>query len=383
MTADKKRQRTAVLRSTAMLPPTLLPACDTDMSTAIDRAEHVLHEAESGRVQSNTRTFAWPTAFEWFFVIGGGLVLFLPFILWMGENELRGAGKIQWYFWVSALISAPHVYSTYVRQYRKTREGKVSWLLGVPSYLAIVLGLWGISFTPYFVETITAVNVWQSYHYLRQTYGIGCLYGSQANFDDMIRRLRWWSYHLCFPYLILSRWDTLYEAWQGASYNIIPVQFDDMLMRWLMLMMFGGIYVQLVLEAVLLYRNRWKYRPTGLICFAMFLGVHYYGFSVLSHFQRGFFAVTIFHSLQYLALIWVLERKHYISKGVRWLELVPNLVGFLMFWLVMFVLGFGWEQKITISLNHWWTMASTILLAAISVHHYVVDSFLWRRPVGS
>jgi hypothetical protein len=74
----------------------------------------------------------WPTPFEWFFVIGGGLVLFLPFILWMGENECGGAGKIQWYFWVSALISAPHVYSTYVRQYRKTREGKVKLVIGCP-----------------------------------------------------------------------------------------------------------------------------------------------------------------------------------------------------------------------------------------------------------
>jgi hypothetical protein len=115
----------------------------------------------------------------------------------------------------------------------------------------------------------------------------------------------------------------------------------------------------------------------------MFLGVHYYGFSVLSHFQRGFFAVTIFHALQYLALVWVLERKHYLSRGIRWFDLVPNLVGFMIFWLVMFALGFGWEQKITVSLSHWWTMASTILLAAISVHHYVVDSFLWRRPVGA
>jgi hypothetical protein len=33
-------------------------------------------------------------------------------------------------------------------------------------------------------------------------------------------------------------------------------------------------------------------------------------------------------------------------------------------------------------MTQWWLMASSILLAAISVHHYTVDSFLWRRSVG-
>jgi hypothetical protein len=129
------------------------------------------------------------------------------------------------------------------------------------------------------------------------------LYGSQANFDDMVRRLRWWSYHLCFPYLILSRWDTLYEAWQGASYNIIPVQFDDMLMRWLMLMMFGGIYVQLVLECRFALSQSLEVSSHRL---DLFRHVSWACITMASRCCRisnaGFFAVTIFHSLQYLWL---------------------------------------------------------------------------------
>lgn len=353
------------------------------MSVVVENAEHILHEAEHGRVKSSSRPLTWPTWFEWFFVIGGGLAIFLPLIFWIGEGELQQEQKMKWYFWASALISAPHVYSTYVRQYRKTREGKINVWLGIPAYIGVVFGLIAIHYAGFFVEIITAINVWQSYHYLRQTYGVGCLYGGQAQFDLNDRRLRWWSYHLCFPYLIIGRWDMLYEAWGGASYDIIPVRFDDMLLNWLFLLLCGGIYIQVVAEAYALWRNGWKYRPTGLICFAVFLGVHYYGFTCISHYQRGFFAVTLFHAMQYLALVWVLERKHYVAKGFRWLELIPNLVGFTIFWFILYILGFGWEQKITMAMTQWWLLAPTILLAAVSVHHYTVDSFLWRRSVGA
>ncbi len=49
---------------------------------------------------------------------------------------------------------------------------------------------------------------------------------------------------------------------------------------------------------------------------------------------------------------------------------------------VLYVLGFGWEQYIATGLERWWIIASTILLSSISVHHYIVDSFIWRRTVG-
>jgi isoprenylcysteine carboxyl methyltransferase (ICMT) family protein YpbQ len=363
--------------------PRFISAEQLSMSTTIISADQLLHDAEEGRVPSRSFAASQPTPFEWFFVITGGLALFLPLVWWIGEDELNTSERIQWYFWASALISSPHVYSTYVRQYRKTREGKISWWLGLPAYIAMVLLLVGVSYAGYFVEAITAVNVWQSFHYLRQTYGIGCLYGGQKHLDALDRRLRWWAYHLCFPWLILGRWDMLYQAWGGQSHDLIPMDIDDMLLNWLGLVALGGVYLLGVLEARSIWKNGRDYRLTGLICFIMFLGVHWYGFMLLSHYQRGFFTVTIFHALQYLALVWVLERKHYVSRGVKWIEMVPNLVGFLVFWAVLYGLGFGWEQKITVALTHWWLMASSILLAAISIHHYTVDSFLWRRSVGS
>jgi hypothetical protein len=58
------------------------------------------------------------------------------------------------------------------------------------------------------------------------------------------------------------------------------------------------------------------------------------------------------------------------------------LAGFALFWAALFLLGFGWEQKVTRALEHWWLQASPLVLAGVSGHHYTVDSFFWRRAAG-
>lgn len=353
------------------------------MSSSFAAVEHALHAAEEGQERTSATAVSLPTNFEWFFVITGGAALFLPFLFWMGEAGLTRRDSIHWYFWIGTLISSPHVYATFVRQYRKTREGKVSIWMGPPAYAAAV-GLLALgSYLGYYVEVMTAVNVWQSFHYVRQTYGVGCLYGRQAKFDETDRRLRWWAYHLVFPLLIIGRWDLLYDAWGGKTNSLIPVDFGINVMGPLWLVAYAGIYTAIMAETRLIWKNGWKYQPTGAICFLAFLAIHIYGFLILSHFQRGFFAVTIFHALQYLALVWVMERKTALARGNRWIGRIPTLLGFVAFWGALYLLGFGYEQHLTVLANQWWTKASSILLAAISVHHYTVDTFLWRRSAGS
>jgi hypothetical protein len=323
-----------------------------------------------------------PSFFEWFFVIGGGLMFALPFVLGMGETMLNSVAPIHWYLWIGALISSPHVYATFVRLQRKNMEGKVSYWLGFPLYILTVgilaLGSW----FGQFVLLITAVNVWQSYHYLRQTYGVGCLYGSQAQFDATDRRLRWWAYHLTFPALVLGRWDTLYTVWNGQTYSFMPLHIPAPIMAALWCVAAVGVLTSLVGEGRLMKNNGRQYSPAGIINFAICCGIHYYGFVVASHFQRGFLAVTIFHAVQYLALVWWLERAKAVERGWRWVERIPNFVGFCLFWIALYFVGSTYENRVTVALNHFWLQASAVLLAAISAHHYTVDTFIWRRAVG-
>lgn len=324
-----------------------------------------------------------PSAFEWLFVVTGGLALALPLVWWLGEQGLTRTDLVRWYFWTNALISSPHVYATYVRLARKIRERRVSWLWGLPGYGAAIALLTAASWAGYFIEAMTLVNVWQSFHYVRQSYGVACMYGRQDHYDAQDRRLRWWGFHLIFPMLVLGRWDTVYTAWQGRTYSFMPMQMGTTIMSVLWAVAAVGVLVALLGEARLISRNGRRYSPTGLVCFLTAIGIHVYGFVVLSHFQRGFFAVTIYHSMQYLALLWVTEHRQAAARGWRWAQLVPGAVGFALFWGCLFALGYGYEQKVTVALSSYWTQASAILLAAVSVHHYTVDTLIWRRSVGA
>ena len=320
--------------------------------------------------------------FDWIFVITGGLVFALPFVLLMGEEGLGRSDVVRWYFWINALISSPHVYATYVRLNRKINEGKVHFTVGLPGYFLLVGVLFYASHIGYFIEAMTAVNVWQSFHYLRQVYGVGRLFDGNKNMTSFDRKIRYWSYHLPMPALILGRWDMLYEVWKGQTQAFKPFDFSDQLMTVLWIIAATGVTIGLAGEIKTYIKNKHSYSPANLFNYFVYMGIHIYGFVTISHYQRGFFAITIFHAIQYLGLVWQQERKVAVMKRKKWIPEIPNIIGFTCFWIVLFLLGYGYEQKVTVALNSYWMQASTMLLAAVSAHHYTVDTFIWRRKAG-
>ena len=189
--------------------------------------------------------------FDWLFVITGGLVFALPFVFIMGEQRLSRGDTIRWYFWVNALISSPHVYGTYVRLQRKINEKKISLHLGFPAYFVIVGLMYVAAHFNYLIEAMTIINVWQSFHYLRQTYGVGCLYGLRNKMDKTMIKLRYWAYHLAMPALIFGRWDTIYQAWGGKTYTFRPVHFGEHFMTAMWGIAAIGVLIGLYVE----YKN--------------------------------------------------------------------------------------------------------------------------------
>src|SRR5205807_10139645 len=165
--------------------------------------------------------------FDWLFIVLGGIPLFLPFLFFMGESGLSKSAPVYWYFWMNAVTSAPHVYSTYCRLGRKIGEGMVTGWMGFPCY-ALCVGLLALaSVKGFFLQAMTGVNVWQSVHYVRQVYGVSRLYGRGEFADARVRRLSYYAFHLSMPLFVLGRWHTLYTVWGGRpSTTIIPVHFS-------------------------------------------------------------------------------------------------------------------------------------------------------------
>jgi hypothetical protein len=326
------------------------------------------------------------STFEWLFVILGGLPLYLPILFLLGERGLSGQDPIYWYFWVNAVISSPHVWSTYARLGRKMSEKKVARWVGFPLYLAIFGALALASKAGYFVEAMTAVNLWQSFHYCRQVFGVSKLVSRNGKDDDRTRQLMFYGYHLAVPLFVLGRWDVLYTVWGGrASSAIIPVDVSSWIMALCWALAAVGIGAGLWSEVRTYRRVRAEggsYNAARLLTFAVYYAIHIIGFLSVTFFQRGFFAVTIFHAVQYLSIVWLLEKKVEAGPTARLFRRIPAVAAFPLFWLGLFAVGYSMENYVFMGANAVWPLMAAVGLAAVSAHHYSVDSVMWRRKVG-
>lgn len=325
-------------------------------------------------------TFLNPLGFEVQFIILGGMALYLPVILFLGEPGLSKE-MVAWNLWVNSLATAPHTSSTYVRLQRKMKEGKVHWFFGAPAFL-ITLGILTLCWANgHLIEGLTAAAMWQSFHYLRQMYGVNRIFSRKNSETELARKLNFWAYHLAVPLFVFGRSDMLWHIWHGKpSTDFIPLDVPDMVMLLFAIVAGVGLLLGLASEFMKARANA-VYNPVGLVLLILYFGVHYYGFLSVEYFIRGFLFISIYHAVQYFAMVYYLERDGRTEKITEKLMKGPILLMFPIFWLLL--VGFGYLVNQTVpKIDMFWTQCSLIVLNNWSVHHYVVDTVLWTKKVG-
>ena len=129
-------------------------------------------------------------------------------------------------------------------------------------------------------------------------------------------------------------------------------------------------------------RHQAAYDSVAIANLLVYYAIFAFGFLSAQHYQRGFFAVTIYHAVQYLGLMWVLERR-YLGEPLRQAaNKLPTLLTFALFWGGFFLVGLAFERHFAVYGNRFWPMFSGVALAAISAHHYSVDTIIWRSRSG-
>ncbi|MBP9092958.1 hypothetical protein KBI23_18180 [bacterium] len=329
-------------------------------------------------------TFGSNNLFDVIFIILGGLPLYLPFLCYLGEAGLRANVPFDWAFWGNQIVSMPHVWATYARLTRKIREGKVHFLFGAPAYLAVVTLLLIASINGFFLEAMTAVNVWQSFHYLRQVYGISRFFGRSDGEPVLEKSLSFWAFHLAMPLFVIGRWNMLYVYWHGKpSDAIIPVSFPQPLLMALWIIAGVGLCLGLYLE-LLKYKRAQQYDCSGLLILLVYFAIHWFGFLSIHYYFIGFITVTIFHAVQYLGIAWHFEEKQSTTNifTAKALKALPTIVSFAAFWLVVYFVG-DFAQNVLMPLgNSIYPKFALVCLSSVSAHHYLVDTFLWGRKAG-
>lgn len=239
-------------------------------------------------------------------------------------------------------------------------------------FVGIVSSLW-VAVTATVVATF-----WDVWHSGAQTFGFARIYDRNAGVPpEEGRRLDLWINQLLYagPILAgatlidhLATFDS-YEDVGSAFFTAIPAKAGGVqpILTWIVAI--GGTVLVAVYVIAQIRMARRGYRPSPLKIFLVastgLTSVYTWGFN---SWGEAFFIMNLFHAVQYLALVWAMEKKR-ITRLFRLGER-QALAGVLFLGSVL-LYGFG-AQTVDPDVTSLW--AVTIV---VSLMHFWYDGFVW------
>ncbi len=359
--------------------------------------------------------------------IGGALTGYIMFFLHAG---LHLNMLTVWFIWV-VFIDTPHFYSTYLRTYfdkeefqarKKLLIRSLGWLLVGPASIGISYILYSLGVVSYkapFMLFIILFNLWAYWHVIRQHYGILALYKRKNNdFDDRDSQIDKVLLYggLIAPFLTftirhpeardLFRLPTAFPAYPEGS--VFSTAFMSQL-HWEHIVIFLSVSFMIAIILIFSIRQwqRWKNGQTlnlpKILFFIALIPLYaYINYSpaVTTAPLIAFTAfVTIYHDVQYHAIVWFYSQNRYQKPGVDKkkyglaVKLSQNfaiyaLAGITMAALLRVTGSFldvtpGFEPLVmTSQITLFGDISTSELLLGfvigIPLHHYFVDQYIWR-----
>lgn len=329
--------------------------------------------APLGRWLVPGRAFVHP-AFD-LLVIGGGLSLLATTVL-VARPGLASRLDPQLLAAVLLACNMAHFAASTVRLYT-VPGGFERWpfvTMGLPLVSAALLTLciWQAEWLGVAAQKLYLS--WSPYHFAAQAYGLAVMYAHRSGCRLAASDRRWlrWTSLMPFFYAIVTgpgiglQW-VLPDGWVTAAWAV-PVSRA----------LFG---LALAGPLVLVVRSGIAGRPALPLIAPLLLLANGIWWLLLPPIQ-AFIWATIFHGLQYLAIAIVYHVKEQGeapgSRRAPWVHavrfyLLSLLLGYALFNVLPFAymsVGFGPVESVV------------VVIAAINIHHFFVDGFIWRFRRG-
>ena len=359
--------------------------------------------------------------------IGGALTGYIMFFLHAG---LHLNMLTVWFIWV-VFIDTPHFYSTYLRTYfdkeefqarKKLLIGSLAWLFVGPAIIGISYVLYSLGIAAYtlpFIVFIIFFNLWAYWHVVRQHYGILALYKRKNNdFDERDTQIDKVLLYggLIAPFITFAiRHPEARELFGLPS--AFPVYPEATLfsstflsqLHWEHVIVYISVTFMIAISLIFFVRQFQRWRngqvlniPKILFFIALIPLYAYINYSpaVTTAPLIAFTAfVTIYHDVQYHAIVWFYSQNRYHKPGVDKkkyglaVKLSQNfaiyaLAGIAMAALLRVTGSFlditpGFEPLVTTSkMTLFGELSTSALLLSIVIgipmHHYFVDQYIWR-----
>ena len=337
------------------------------------------------------------TPFVDFVLLGGGSLIALLAIRGMaGIMDLEAAWSVVTTLFLANLVNHPHFACSYQIFYGDFKNKLISskyeaslrrryFFFGVIAPIAFALGLAWLVWEKNVHALGLAANLMfllVGWHYVKQGYGMAMLDAAlkRAFFseDEKKALLRnayaaWLLAWLLVNYLAKNQAPSYF----GIPYVALSVP------KWALLLSAAGAGVTLLHCVVLLSRARVQNRRlpwNGLLAY----GVSLYAWLLVRD-PIVVLWVPLFHSLQYMAVVWRFQTNRCKADADRRVSYRYRLLGFFA---VSFVLGYYmfWQAPAWLDTNvpYDTTVFGTSLFfflfwIFINVHHYLLDTVMWRK----
>jgi hypothetical protein len=327
-----------------------------------------------------------------YMLIGGGLSLIVTAIVlrqpWLSQIELVGRPVA----YLILLTNSAHFAASSIRLYTKpgTRESLPFLTMAFPLVVFAVLTLCFYQVERLGQHLASLYLTWSPYHYAAQAYGIAVIYSmrSGCSLSARNKQLLWWVSMLPFFHNFISgpqvgvHWlapaglisQPTVNFWLTQATLVLPI---------LALLLTAAYFVRV-------WRTEQVPMPVIAILAVVANGIWFFALS-----QRGFVWATIFHGLQYLAIVVIFHVKDQLNAVQRgkagsqdgsassvrrraqshwlyhalWFYGMCILLAYALFSclpLAYVAVGFGMIESVL------------LVTATINIHHFIVDAYIWR-----
>lgn len=340
------------------------------MSAVVSQGMH----DPSLRLFPTSRTFINPL-FD-YCVIGGGLSLIVLTLLSVtGQLSETSVSAHAMPYFVLASNSA-HFAASSVRLYSKPGAVR-DWpflTLGLPIVTLAVLAIALLSPRGFGIHLNALYLTWSPFHYAAQAFGLACMYHyrSGGKLSESDRNLLYATCLLPFVYAFIFA-----EA-GGLAWFVPAAWFESNAMQRPLAFAHLGITFLVFAAPVALAARRHLNGEQGLPLISWLIVVTNGAWWVIFNYFEAFAWATVFHGVQYLAIVMIFHVKDRKATGAD--PRNPLVIAF-RFYAVCLGLGFllfnVWPFAFQLS---GFGLAESMLLcvAVINIHHFIVDRYIWR-----
>ncbi len=332
------------------------------------------------------RTFFNPIV-DVLLVCGG---LSIPFLLfeWQDRSSVSVQGHTKIAIFV--LFNFAHFASSTVRLYTKPGASAKHRFLayGFP-VVALVVTLFAIAFPEAIGRQLIALMLtWSPYHYAAQAYGLALMYGYQSGmrFSALEKRWLFWICLLPFIRSFLNVDDTSVSGIMGVSgvFWLVPdavVAQGTLLGDGLRLLVTGLTPLVFAMPIAFACFGRARLPLVALVLVLM----NALWLTAFTLFDAIVWA-SVAHSVQYLLVV---TRAH-VKDRARSVAATGAAGGQMVFFYVASILvgvflflgvpAMIQEAAVFVGLNWESSQCLLMVVAAINLHHFIVDGYIWRAP---